>query len=241
MPPPASSSTGSAPPGCWTTPAIEELRARPEALWGDVVSLAGYAQQQGWLTAYQAQELRGRPRRPADRRRLPHLRPAGRRARRDRRSRPCTRPCRSRFPCGCSSRTGWPRSTPRPTTSPASTPPPWSRARTWPPSSTPAPTATPRSSSRSTSTVATCSTWSTRWGPCRSGWPASTPGRRPSPWPPPTTRAWPTGTCRPLTLLLTPVKQVTGSNGDVSIRPRPGATIKLAELACAPAARRSGR
>jgi eukaryotic-like serine/threonine-protein kinase len=37
---------------------IEELRARPEAVWGDVISLANYAQDRGWLTAYQAQELR---------------------------------------------------------------------------------------------------------------------------------------------------------------------------------------
>jgi len=37
---------------------IGELASRPEAEWGDVVSLANYAQQRGWLTEYQAQELR---------------------------------------------------------------------------------------------------------------------------------------------------------------------------------------
>jgi eukaryotic-like serine/threonine-protein kinase len=37
---------------------VEELEARPEAVWGDVVSLAGYAQDRGWLTAYQTRELR---------------------------------------------------------------------------------------------------------------------------------------------------------------------------------------
>src|SRR5215213_8237240 len=37
---------------------IDELRARPEAVWGDVVSLSNYAQDRGWLTAYQANELR---------------------------------------------------------------------------------------------------------------------------------------------------------------------------------------
>lgn len=37
---------------------IDELRARPEAEWGDVETLAGYAQERGWLTAYQARELR---------------------------------------------------------------------------------------------------------------------------------------------------------------------------------------
>jgi eukaryotic-like serine/threonine-protein kinase len=42
------------------------------------------------------------------------------------------------------------------------------------------------------------------------------------------------GDVSPLTLLLTPVKRSTGSNGDVSIRPRPGATIKLTELGLTP-------
>lgn len=37
---------------------LDELRARPEAAWGDVPSLARYAQDQGWLTPYQAAELR---------------------------------------------------------------------------------------------------------------------------------------------------------------------------------------
>ena len=37
---------------------LEELEARPEAVWGDVVSLASYAQGRGWLTAYQVRELR---------------------------------------------------------------------------------------------------------------------------------------------------------------------------------------
>jgi eukaryotic-like serine/threonine-protein kinase len=37
---------------------LEELEARPEAIWGDVVSLANYAQDRGWLTAYQTSELR---------------------------------------------------------------------------------------------------------------------------------------------------------------------------------------
>src|SRR5262249_56894872 len=36
---------------------VDELQSRPEAAWGDVVSLAGYAQAQGWLTAYQVREL----------------------------------------------------------------------------------------------------------------------------------------------------------------------------------------
>jgi len=36
---------------------VDELQARPEAAWGDVVSLANYAQAQGWLTAYQVREL----------------------------------------------------------------------------------------------------------------------------------------------------------------------------------------
>jgi serine/threonine protein kinase len=42
------------------------------------------------------------------------------------------------------------------------------------------------------------------------------------------------GEVTPYTLLLTPVKRVGGSNGDVSIRPRPGATVKLAELGLSP-------
>ena len=37
---------------------IDELRSRPEAVWGDVVSLSNFAQERGWLTAYQAHELR---------------------------------------------------------------------------------------------------------------------------------------------------------------------------------------
>lgn len=37
---------------------LDELRARPEATWGDVNSLATYAQERGWLTAYQTLELR---------------------------------------------------------------------------------------------------------------------------------------------------------------------------------------
>lgn len=36
---------------------VDELRARPEAQWGDVASLSDYARERGWLTAYQAQEL----------------------------------------------------------------------------------------------------------------------------------------------------------------------------------------
>lgn len=36
---------------------IDELRSRPEATWGDVSSLSNYAQERGWLTAYQAREL----------------------------------------------------------------------------------------------------------------------------------------------------------------------------------------
>lgn len=36
---------------------IDELRSRPEATWGDVSSLTSYAQQRGWLTPYQVQEL----------------------------------------------------------------------------------------------------------------------------------------------------------------------------------------
>lgn len=42
------------------------------------------------------------------------------------------------------------------------------------------------------------------------------------------------GDVSPHSLLLTPVKRATGSNGDVSIRPRPGATIKLVELGLSP-------
>jgi serine/threonine protein kinase len=42
------------------------------------------------------------------------------------------------------------------------------------------------------------------------------------------------GEVSPHTLFLTPVKRATGSNGDVSIRPRPGATIKLMELGLTP-------
>jgi eukaryotic-like serine/threonine-protein kinase len=37
---------------------VGELESRPEAESGDVVSLSTYAQERGWLTAYQAQELR---------------------------------------------------------------------------------------------------------------------------------------------------------------------------------------
>ena len=37
---------------------IGELASRPEAEWGDVVSLSNYALDRGWLTAYQARELR---------------------------------------------------------------------------------------------------------------------------------------------------------------------------------------
>jgi eukaryotic-like serine/threonine-protein kinase len=36
---------------------VDELQSRPEAAWGDVISLAGYAQAQGWLTEYQVREL----------------------------------------------------------------------------------------------------------------------------------------------------------------------------------------
>jgi serine/threonine-protein kinase len=42
------------------------------------------------------------------------------------------------------------------------------------------------------------------------------------------------GEVSPYSLLLTPVKRAVGSNGDVSIRPRPGARIKLVELALSP-------
>ena len=42
------------------------------------------------------------------------------------------------------------------------------------------------------------------------------------------------GDVSPHTLLLTPVKRAGGTNGDVSIRPRPGATVKLAELGLSP-------
>lgn len=37
---------------------IEQLRRRPEAVWGDVLSLGRYAEQQGWLSAYQVAEAR---------------------------------------------------------------------------------------------------------------------------------------------------------------------------------------
>ena len=36
---------------------LAELQARPEAVWGDVLSLGRYAQERGWLTPYQAAEL----------------------------------------------------------------------------------------------------------------------------------------------------------------------------------------
>lgn len=36
---------------------INELRSRPEAAWGDIASLTRFAQQRGWLTPYQVQEL----------------------------------------------------------------------------------------------------------------------------------------------------------------------------------------
>ncbi len=36
---------------------IDELRSRPEAVWGDVASLQRHAEQQGWLTPYQLREL----------------------------------------------------------------------------------------------------------------------------------------------------------------------------------------
>jgi eukaryotic-like serine/threonine-protein kinase len=42
------------------------------------------------------------------------------------------------------------------------------------------------------------------------------------------------GDVSPHTLLLSPVERNTGLNGDASIRPRPGAAIKLAELGLAP-------
>ena len=42
------------------------------------------------------------------------------------------------------------------------------------------------------------------------------------------------GEVSPFTLLLTPVKRAGGTNGDVSIRPRPGATVKLVELGLTP-------
>lgn len=42
------------------------------------------------------------------------------------------------------------------------------------------------------------------------------------------------GDVSPHSLLLSPVKRVTEANGDISIRPRPGATIKLVELGLTP-------
>src|SRR5262249_38155325 len=42
------------------------------------------------------------------------------------------------------------------------------------------------------------------------------------------------GDVSPYTLLLTPVKRAFGSKGDISIRPRPGARIKLVEFALSP-------
>jgi serine/threonine protein kinase len=42
------------------------------------------------------------------------------------------------------------------------------------------------------------------------------------------------GDVRPHTLLLAPVKRTGGTNGDVSIRPRPGAAVKLVELGLCP-------
>src|SRR5262249_8235976 len=42
------------------------------------------------------------------------------------------------------------------------------------------------------------------------------------------------GEVSPYAILLTPVKRATGSNGDLSIRPRPGARVKLVELALSP-------
>jgi len=37
---------------------LDELRNRPEAQWDDVETLAHYAEQRGWLTAYQVKEVR---------------------------------------------------------------------------------------------------------------------------------------------------------------------------------------
>jgi serine/threonine protein kinase len=37
---------------------VTELAGRPEAAWGDIVSLGNYARDQGWLTDYQLRELR---------------------------------------------------------------------------------------------------------------------------------------------------------------------------------------
>src|SRR5204863_5220684 len=42
------------------------------------------------------------------------------------------------------------------------------------------------------------------------------------------------GDVSPHTLVLAPVKRLGEANGDVSIRPRPGATVKLTELGLAP-------
>ena len=42
------------------------------------------------------------------------------------------------------------------------------------------------------------------------------------------------GAVSPLSVLLTPVKKAVGTNGDVSYRPRPGATVKVVDLAVAP-------
>ena len=36
---------------------INELRSRPEATSGDVAFLSNYAQERGWLTAYQVRKL----------------------------------------------------------------------------------------------------------------------------------------------------------------------------------------
>jgi eukaryotic-like serine/threonine-protein kinase len=37
---------------------IEQLRSRPEANWGDARALGEYAEEQGWLTSYQSNEVR---------------------------------------------------------------------------------------------------------------------------------------------------------------------------------------
>src|SRR5262249_46248153 len=42
------------------------------------------------------------------------------------------------------------------------------------------------------------------------------------------------GEVSPLVMLLSPVKRGTEPNGDITLRPRPGATIKLAELSLTP-------
>ncbi len=91
-----------------------------------------------------------------------------------------------------------------------------------------------RTSSWNMSTAATCFAWSTKWAALPLGL-ACEYGRQAALALKSAHNCGVThGDVSPLTLLLTPVKRSAESNGDVSIRPRPGATIKLVELGLTP-------